>query len=220
VGLEVKYRQLTRQVGVFIEHPPESSMVFFHFTGVMPDEGTTFTFGSRVCNANGSGGFKNHLANPKKPEASAPISSHDIDNLSDDLSEIKLSNLIGSYASHIKVNPRPSISPDGLIVEIDQVDDGIAECIKLAEVALHQPDPASSTQNRPETPHHPPVATGDIFSGIDRVDQGIVECINFTETTLQCINPREPKAFDRDFDDFIELKKCSFRLINFLYYVI
>jgi hypothetical protein len=33
----------------------------------------------------------------------------------------------------------------------------------------------SSTWNRPKTPHHPPVTTGDIFSGIDRVDQGIVE---------------------------------------------
>jgi hypothetical protein len=83
------------------------------------------------------------------------------------------------------------------------VEDGIAEYIKLAEATLHQPNPASSTWNHPETHHHPPIATGNIFSGIDRVDQGIVECINLTETTLQHIKPREPKAFDRDFDDFV-----------------
>jgi hypothetical protein len=87
------------------------------------------------------------------------------------------------------------------------VDDCIAECIKLAEAALHQPDPVSSTRNHPKTPHHSPVATGDIFSGINRVDQGIIECINLAETTLQCINPREPKAFDCDFDDFISKLK-------------
>jgi hypothetical protein len=173
----------------------------------VPDEGTTFTFGSWVCIANGSGGFNNNLANPKKPEASALTSSRDIDNLAGDIGGIKPFDLIGSYASHINANPHPSISPDDLITGIDQVDDDITECIKLAEVALHQPTPASSTQNRAGTPHHPPVITGDIFSGIDRVDQGVIDCINLEETTLQRINPREPKAFDRDFDDFIDKLK-------------
>jgi hypothetical protein len=40
-------------------------------------------------------------------------------NLADDLGGIKLSDLIGSYASHIKVNPCPSINPDDLIAGID-----------------------------------------------------------------------------------------------------
>jgi hypothetical protein len=31
----------------------------------------------------------------------------------------------------------------------------------------------------------------------------MIECINLAETTLQRINPREPKAFDHDFDNFI-----------------
>jgi hypothetical protein len=39
---------------VFIEHPPENSMVFSNFTNAVPDEGTTFTFGSWICIANGS----------------------------------------------------------------------------------------------------------------------------------------------------------------------
>jgi hypothetical protein len=52
VGLAVKYRQLARQVGVFIEYPPENSMVSFNFTSVIPEEGTSFTFGSWICIAN------------------------------------------------------------------------------------------------------------------------------------------------------------------------
>jgi hypothetical protein len=88
------------------------------------------------------------------------------------------------------------------------VDDNIAKCIELMEVALHRPDnPAPSTRNRAGTPHHPTVAIGNVFSGIDRVDQGIADCINLAEITLQRINPREPKAFDLDFDDFIRKLK-------------
>jgi hypothetical protein len=118
--LEVKHRYLARQVGVLIEHPPENSMASLNFTSPVLDEGTMFNFGSWVCIANGSGGFNNHVANPKKPEASSPTSSCDIDNPADDLGRIKISNLIGSYASHIKANRRPSISLDDLIAGIDR----------------------------------------------------------------------------------------------------
>jgi hypothetical protein len=50
-------------------------MVFFNFTSVAHDKDTTFTFDSWVRIANGSGGFNNHLDNPKKLEASTPTSS-------------------------------------------------------------------------------------------------------------------------------------------------
>jgi hypothetical protein len=53
-------------------------MASFNFTSAVLDEGTTFTFSSWVCIANSLGGFNNHLANPKKPEAYAPTSSLDI----------------------------------------------------------------------------------------------------------------------------------------------
>jgi hypothetical protein len=49
------------------------------------NEGTTFTFGSWVCIANGSGGFNSHLSNTRKPEVPASTSSHDIDNIVEDL---------------------------------------------------------------------------------------------------------------------------------------
>jgi hypothetical protein len=45
----VKHRQLARQVGVFIEDPPENSMASFNFTSAVPDESMTFTFGSWIC---------------------------------------------------------------------------------------------------------------------------------------------------------------------------
>jgi hypothetical protein len=44
VGVVVKHRQLARQVGVFIEHPPENLMASFCFISIVLDEGTTFIF--------------------------------------------------------------------------------------------------------------------------------------------------------------------------------
>jgi hypothetical protein len=46
VGLVVKYRQLARQVGVFIKDPMANSMASFNFTSTLLEEGTTFNFGS------------------------------------------------------------------------------------------------------------------------------------------------------------------------------
>jgi hypothetical protein len=66
----VKHRQLVWQVGVFVEHPLENLMASFNFTNVVLDEGTTFTFGSLFCIANGRGGFNSHLAETR--EATAP----------------------------------------------------------------------------------------------------------------------------------------------------
>jgi hypothetical protein len=72
MDLEVKHRQLARYVRVFIEHPPENLMLSFNFTNATPDEGIMFTFSS--------GGFNNHLANPRSrrhllrhPAATSPI---------------------------------------------------------------------------------------------------------------------------------------------------
>jgi hypothetical protein len=62
VSVAVKHRQLVRQVGVFIEHPPENSMAPLTFTSTMLDEGTTFIFGSWICIANSLGGFNSHQA--------------------------------------------------------------------------------------------------------------------------------------------------------------
>jgi hypothetical protein len=40
-------------------------MASFNFISTMPGGDTTFTFGFWVYIANGSGGFNNHLANPR-----------------------------------------------------------------------------------------------------------------------------------------------------------
>jgi hypothetical protein len=44
--MAVKHPQLARQVGVFIEHPPENLMASFNFTSAVLDEGTIFIFDS------------------------------------------------------------------------------------------------------------------------------------------------------------------------------
>jgi hypothetical protein len=71
VGVAVKHQQLARQVGLFIEHPPENSMASFNFTSAVLDKVTTFTFGSWICITNNSGGINSYLANSREPEASS-----------------------------------------------------------------------------------------------------------------------------------------------------
>jgi hypothetical protein len=90
----VKHRQLVRQVGVFIEHPPENSMASFNFTSAVLDEGTTFVFGSWIYVANGLGGFNSHLADSSKPEASTPTRRSDLDEFIDNLEELLLPDLV------------------------------------------------------------------------------------------------------------------------------
>jgi hypothetical protein len=93
VGVVVKHQQLVRQVGVFIEHPPENSMASFNFTSVVLDEGTTFIFGSWICIANGLGGFNSHLTNSKEPEASSTTPSSDLDDFIDNIDSMMLPDL-------------------------------------------------------------------------------------------------------------------------------
>jgi hypothetical protein len=93
VGVKVKYRQLARQVRVFIEHPPENSMASFNFTSAVLDEGTTFIFGSWICVANGLGGFNSHLANSRELEVSSSSQSSDLDEFIDNLDELLLPDL-------------------------------------------------------------------------------------------------------------------------------
>jgi hypothetical protein len=94
VGVVVKHRQLARQVGVFIEHPPENSMASFNFTSAMLDEGTTFIFGFWICVANGSGGFNSHLDDSRKLEASTTSRGSDLDEFIDNLDKLLLPNLV------------------------------------------------------------------------------------------------------------------------------
>jgi hypothetical protein len=93
VGVAIKHRQLARQVGVFIEHPPENSMASFDFTSVVLDEGTTFIFGSWIYIANSLGGFNSQLANSKEPEASSSTPSNDLDKFIDNLDDLLLPDL-------------------------------------------------------------------------------------------------------------------------------
>jgi hypothetical protein len=207
VGLAVKYRQLARQVGVFIEYPPENSMVSFNFTSAVLDEATTFVFGSWVCIANGSGGYNSRLADTKEPEAPTTPSRRDADDLVDGLNGIQFSDLIRNHASHLRAIRRPQVNADTLIAGVDWVDRNIAACIKLAEAALqhfgNQLPPIS-----PEISRTFFSAPSDIYSSIDRVDGNIAECIRLVETSLQLSNKKQPEAaamdVNRAIDDFID----------------
>jgi hypothetical protein len=75
---------------MFIEHPPENSIVSFNFTSAMLDEGTTFIFGSWICLANGLGGFNSYLVDFRKPEASTSTRSSDLDEFINNLDELLL----------------------------------------------------------------------------------------------------------------------------------
>jgi hypothetical protein len=93
VGVVVKHQQLALEVGVFIEHPLKNSMASFNFTSPVLDEGTTFIFGSRICVANGLGGFNSHLANSRESEASSSTRSSNLDKFIDNLDELLLPDL-------------------------------------------------------------------------------------------------------------------------------
>jgi hypothetical protein len=87
VGVAVKHQQLARQVGAFIEHPPENSMASFNFTSAVLDEGTAFT-GPCFCIADDGGGFNSHLAETREPTTSSLASCRDIDDFDVDLDGI------------------------------------------------------------------------------------------------------------------------------------
>jgi hypothetical protein len=207
VGLAVKHRQLARQVGVFIEHPPENSMVSFDFTSAVLDEATTFVFGSWVCIANGSGGYNNRLADTKESEAPTTPSRRNADDLADGLGGIQFFGQIRNHASHLRAIRRPQVNVDNLIAGVDWVDRNIAACIKLAEAALQH----FSNQLpliSPEISRTFFAAPSDIYSSIDRVDGNIAECIRLAETSLQLSNQKQPEAaamdVNRAINDFID----------------
>jgi hypothetical protein len=68
-------------------------MASFDFTSTALDEGTTFIFGSWICVANGSGGFKSHLADTREPEASAATQRSRLNEFFDNLDEMLLPDL-------------------------------------------------------------------------------------------------------------------------------
>jgi hypothetical protein len=83
---------------MFIEDPLATSMVLFNFTTVALEKGVILVFGSWICIANGAGDFHQHLVDTRKVEAYTPTSYRNMDNITDDLNEIRLSDLIGNLA--------------------------------------------------------------------------------------------------------------------------
>ena len=57
-------------MGPISDDPPINSMASSNFDNAL-EKGTTLTFGSWTCVADGSGGFTNHLANQEEMESSS-----------------------------------------------------------------------------------------------------------------------------------------------------
>jgi hypothetical protein len=70
-------------------------MASFCFTSPVLDKGTTFIFGSWICIANGLGGFNNHAADSRKPEASTPTRSNNLDKFVESIDELQLPDHAG-----------------------------------------------------------------------------------------------------------------------------
>ena len=81
-------------VGQISNNPVVNSMEFINST-LIPEEGTTFVFGSWICVADGQGGFSIHLADSQDLKMNPLSSSGNPSDLADHLSEIQLFDTIG-----------------------------------------------------------------------------------------------------------------------------
>jgi hypothetical protein len=88
VGVVVKNRQLARQVGVFIEDPPENSMASFNFTSIVLNEGTSFTFSFWVCITDEVVASTATSLKIRERMASAPAPYRDVDDLAKQIGRI------------------------------------------------------------------------------------------------------------------------------------
>jgi hypothetical protein len=83
-------------------------MVSFQFTRSVPSQGTTFIFGSWVCNADGAGSFRRFLID-MKPKTSTAGPRSDLDKFVDDLDDLS----ILAFAARTKVESASSTTSSG-----------------------------------------------------------------------------------------------------------
>jgi len=82
-------------------------MATFNFSTAMPEEATTFIFGSWICVDNGQGGFHSHLADtlePKIDQLGIPDSATE---LADNLNKIQFFYLLEERSSNDQENIQP-----------------------------------------------------------------------------------------------------------------
>ena len=103
-----KHRQLACQVGESVSSSA-NSMATFAFDTMMIDQGTTFVFGSRVCIANGLGGFDSYLNNLRVPGMISTGSSN-LTGESSNLNEILLPDLAKAIERKLDDNSSPALS--------------------------------------------------------------------------------------------------------------
>ena len=84
-------------------------MATFNFSTAMPEEGTTFIFGSWICVANGQGGFHSHLADATKPKIDQFGIPDSTMELANNLSKILFSDLLEELSSNDQENIQSKI---------------------------------------------------------------------------------------------------------------
>ena len=105
--MTVKHRQLAPTVGPISNDPSTNPMATFNFSTAMPEEATTFIFGSWICVDNGQGGFHSHLADtlePKIDQLGIPDSATE---LADNLNKIQFFYLLEERSSNDQENIQP-----------------------------------------------------------------------------------------------------------------
>jgi hypothetical protein len=85
----IKHRQLVRQVGAFGDFAIESSA---DHNNMIFSAGTTFIFGSWICEADDNGKFQSRLMEISKPQASPDISTTMLDQLAEKFSHLSVSD--------------------------------------------------------------------------------------------------------------------------------
>ena len=84
-------------------------MATFNFSTAMPEEGTTFIFGSWICVANIQGGFHSHLADATEPKIDQLGIPNSATKLADNLSKILFSDLLEELSSNDQENIQSKI---------------------------------------------------------------------------------------------------------------
>jgi len=127
--MTVKHRQLAPTMGPISDDLPTNSMVSPNFNNAL-EEGTTFTFGSWTCIADGSGGFTNHLADQESVESNSTdqlLSNNSASqaaitkNPPEDPQEEKTFDLIKRYWTDPEAVSHPRVDNSDLLDGIDHV---------------------------------------------------------------------------------------------------
>ena len=160
----VKPRQLAPIVGQVSDDLPTNLMTSPNRNDAL-EKGTTFTFGSWTCIADGSGCFTNHLDDHQVVE-SVPTNQHllnnstaleaGVENPPEDPQEEKNFDQIKRYWADPESTVQTRVDNSDLLDGIDRMTNKLAECVNLAQSSLDKhgvPRISDPTITKPKNHH-------------------------------------------------------------------